>query len=82
MNNSISQITQNLRVVRARKRLTQLQLARLTGITNITVSKIENGVVRPHNSTKNKIEEVVGVVDWERTFSEGLIHRKSNKETQ
>ncbi|XWN36272.1 MAG: helix-turn-helix transcriptional regulator [Balneola sp.] len=80
MNNSISQVAQSLRVMRTKKRLSQLQLARLAGTTNITISKIENGIVRPQKSTKAKIEHIVGIVDWERTFSEGFIHHKTNQE--
>lgn len=73
---------QTLKVARVQKNLSQKELGSISNISQVTISNIENGVVRPQESTKIKIEKNVGIVDWERTFSEGLIHRKSNKETQ
>ena len=80
VNKSVQKIAQTLRVARADKNLTQQALGSASGVSYVTISNIENGVVRPHRSTQKKIEEVVGVVDWVRTFSEGLIHGKTKSE--
>ena len=66
-----------LRVARAEKNLTQQQLAFIVDVSQVTLSHIENGVVRPYQSTKKKIEDVLGKIDWERTFSEGLVYRRT-----
>ncbi|MFY0684035.1 MAG: helix-turn-helix transcriptional regulator [Balneola sp.] len=77
MNQSLPYLIQPLKVARALQRITQQELAKASGITNVTISYIENGVVRPNKTTRAKIERVVGAVDWERTFSEGMVHRKT-----
>ena len=73
-------VVQTLKVVRVQKNLTQKELGSISKISQVTLSNIETGLVRPHKSTKKRIEQVVGIVDWERTFSEGLIQRKIKKD--
>ncbi|GAA5521773.1 hypothetical protein Asal01_01718 [Fodinibius salicampi] len=71
MNNALP-----LKRARVRKGLTQEQLAFVAGITNVTISNIENGQVKPNPTTREKIEKVIGSVDWERTFDEGQVKRR------
>lgn len=80
MSESVPKLVSHLKAVRADRRLTQQQLAQSAGISSITLSNIENGQHRPTKRTMAKIESVVGVVDWERTFSGGLIHAKTGEE--
>ncbi len=74
MSISTAKIVTHLKAARAERHLTQQQLAESAGISNVTLSNIENGSHRPSDRTKSKIERVIGEVDWERTFSEGFIH--------
>ncbi len=73
-------IAQPLKLARAEYNLSQEELASIAGISNITLSRIESGLVKPHDSTKDKIEQVVGMIDWEKTFSDGLIHKKNHNQ--
>ncbi len=54
---------------RAEKKITQSELSEKTGLTQTTISFIENGVVRPQPNTKRRIEEVLGEIDWIKTKS-------------
>lgn len=69
--------THTLKVARAEKNLSQTELAYIAGVSQVTLSHIENGVVRPRASTKEKIEQVVGSIDWQRTFDEGVVNRQA-----
>lgn len=50
-----------LREVRERKLMTQAELAEKTGISEATLSRIENGLQRPRISTVRKIAAALGV---------------------
>lgn len=59
-----------LRQVRERLLVTQAELSERAGITESTLSRIENGLQRPRISTLRKIAEALGVsseelIDWE-----------------
>ena len=59
-----------LRQVRERLFVTQAELAQRTGISEATLSRIENSLQRPRISTVRKIADALGVrpeelVDWE-----------------
>lgn len=59
-----------LKVARADRDLSQAELAEAADVSTATLSHIERGKVRPYESTRRKIEQVLGAVDWERTFRE------------
>lgn len=66
-----------LKIARMQKNLSQSQLAYVADVSAVTISKIENGLVaNPHSKTKEKIEEVLGPVDWQLTFDEGQAKRQ------
>lgn len=59
----------DLRSVRERKYVTQQELAERTGLTEATISRIENGLNQPRISTVRKLADALGVhpdelVDW------------------
>lgn len=70
-------IAQTLRVARVERNLTQHQLASVAGVSQVTLSHIENGAVNPQKGTREKIEQVIGPVDWARTYDEGMMNRKA-----
>ncbi|RNC84464.1 MAG: XRE family transcriptional regulator [Balneola sp.] len=76
MNSSEFKPIYSLKIARMIINLTQYRLSKLSSISQVTISKIENGIVRPRDKTILKIEKIVGPVDWERTFSEGFIQRR------
>lgn len=65
-----------LKVARANKNLNQSELAYVAEVSKVTLSHIENGKVQPQERTKEKIENVLGPVDWKRTFDEGKVRRQ------
>lgn len=65
-----------LKTARVNKNLTQQQLAYVADVSSITISKLENGIHQPQDSTKEKLEEILGPVDWKRTFDEGKVRRQ------
>lgn len=59
----------NLRRVREQKFVTQQELSERTGITEATISRIENGLHQPRMSTVRRLAEGLGVlpealVEW------------------
>jgi len=62
-----------LREKRNFRNLSQFELARLAGITQVALSRIESGQCRPHKSTKKKLEDELGQVDWQQTLIQGII---------
>lgn len=62
-----------LRTVRIESNMSQMELASYADVTQTTISHIENGVHIPQKKTRDKIEKVLGSVDWSRTFDEGLV---------
>jgi DNA-binding XRE family transcriptional regulator len=64
-----------LKQVRERLFVTQAELAQRTGITEATISRIENGQHQPRISTVRKIAEGLGLrpedlVDWNSATDE------------
>ena len=53
-----------LHELRSSKGLTQLELAELTGVHRVLISRIETGTCRPNASTKEKLETALGRIDW------------------
>lgn len=51
----------SLREVRTKKLLTQRELAKLSGLTQVTISFIENGLADPMDLTKAKLAKALGV---------------------
>lgn len=66
----------DLRTARVRKKLSQQQLAYVAGITNVTISNIETGMTQPAPETREKIEKVLGPIDWSKTFDEAKVQRQ------
>lgn len=71
-----------IRQVRERLFVTQAELAERTGISEATLSRIENGLQRPRISTVRKIATALGVqpgelVDWGTDGPE--LHRKKTE---
>ena len=53
-----------LRELRQSKNLNQLELAALTGVHRVLISRIETGTCRPNAATKSKLEAVLGRIDF------------------
>lgn len=71
-----------LQQVREKKQLTQTDLARRTGLTNIQISNLETGKNMPHQRTMDKIERVLGEkIDWYKTKTKGLYNISFLEET-
>jgi transcriptional regulator with XRE-family HTH domain len=54
----------SLRDERINQNITQVMLEELTGITQEQISLIERGKVKPLQSTRERIEKVLGKIDW------------------
>jgi len=65
-----------MRDTRRSLNLTQDQLSELTGISQSNLSAIENGKYKPNKSTREKIEKLLGKVDWIET--ENITLKKTN----
>jgi transcriptional regulator with XRE-family HTH domain len=63
----------DLRMTRIRKGLRIEDLASPM-LRPATISEIENGLRVPRRRTREKIESIVGPVDWLKTFSTGKEH--------
>ena len=64
-----------LKIVRTRTNWTLSQLAQAADVSIVTLSHIENGLVKPLHKTKQKIEYALGVrVDWRATYDKGRIN--------
>ena len=59
----------NLQKSRKRRGMTQEQLASLTGICQENLSAIERGKWKTNEDTREKIESVLGKIDWIETES-------------
>lgn len=57
----------NMKDTRRSLDLTQDQLSELTGIPQSNLSAIEHGKYKPNKSTREKIEKILGKVDWIET---------------
>jgi transcriptional regulator with XRE-family HTH domain len=54
----------SLNEARKIKNLTQINLSKLTGIDQGNLSNIEHGKYTPNIKTREKIESVLGRIDW------------------
>lgn len=62
--------------------MSQELLAQMSGISQVSISHIENGLVEPRQDTKDKIEGVFDKpIDWEATYNHGRIHRNGKHQT-
>jgi predicted transcriptional regulator len=52
-----------------KRNLTQDQLGNWAGVHRVIVSRIETGAMSPNRSTRQKLESVLGRVDWLETAS-------------
>lgn len=57
----------SLRDTRKDQGLSQEQLSRMTGITIANISLVENGHHKPNEFTRERIESVLGRIDWIET---------------
>lgn len=69
----VHQHAPTLREARIRAGWTQSQLAKVTDLTNVTISNIENGKTKPAVKTIRQIEVICGRVDWQRTRDQAII---------
>lgn len=48
--------------------ITQAKLSVKTGVAQCYLSKLERGLKKPNEATRNKIESVLGNIDWSETI--------------
>jgi transcriptional regulator with XRE-family HTH domain len=66
----------NMKDTRRSLNLTQDQLSELAGISQSNLSAIEHGKYKPNKSTREKIEKILGKVDWIET--ENITLKQTN----
>ena len=72
-----------LKVTRVMHGLSQELLAKMSGISQVSISHIENGLVQPRQDTRDKIEKVFDKpIDWQQTFDAGRIHSNGHHTTK
>jgi transcriptional regulator with XRE-family HTH domain len=54
----------DLKTARLQHGITQADLSRLTGLSEIALSRLEQGHSLPRPSTRQKIAKILGPVDW------------------
>lgn len=60
--------------IRSRKKITQQQLAEITGLSQVAISRIQRGIARPRLQTRKLLEFALGTqVDWQQTKQLGNI---------
>lgn len=59
-----------MKQLRQQKGLSQTELAELTGLSQVAISLIEQGKTKPRKASKQKIEKVLGPVDWPVIYKE------------
>lgn len=73
-------IAQPLKVARAIADETSRELSAQSGVSEVTLSHIESGSVRPIVKTRKKIEEALGLpVDWDSTYNIGRMKRRGRE---
>ena len=60
---------QDLRSIREQKRLSQVDLAGITGISQPHIQALEAGKFIPRDGTRQKLEGILGDIDWLDTAS-------------
>ena len=66
----------NMKDTRRSLNFTQDRLSEMTGIPQQNLSALENGKYKPNLATRNKIEKVLGKVDWIET--ENITLKQTN----
>jgi transcriptional regulator with XRE-family HTH domain len=66
----------NMRETRRSKKMTQDRLSKLSGIYPSNISAIEHGRYKPNKRTRERIEHVLGPIDWVET--EGITLQESS----
>ena len=72
----------NLPQIRSASGYSQMKLAELTGISQSTISQIEQGRTYPQAVTRYKIEKILGPVDWIATKLHGSINLTAYEENE
>lgn len=68
-------VIMTLQELRKKKRISQAQLADMTGLRQETISALECGKRYPFRSTQELIEDVFRQpIDWINTYTEGIIN--------
>ena len=69
---------QDLRTVREQRRLTQIDVSELTGLPQSHIQGLEAGKFVPREVTRQRLERILGDVDWLASASgdKGHITRK------
>lgn len=64
-----------LKLALAKLGMTQKDLSRLSGISEISISAIVNGKTDPRPETRQKIEQVLkSEINWDQTYDQGRIN--------
>jgi transcriptional regulator with XRE-family HTH domain len=63
-----------LKKARTERGFSQKQLALRVGITDITISNIENGRTKPTKASMLLIEQTLGAIDWQKTYANGKLN--------
>ena len=72
-----------LKVVRSMHGMTQELLAEWSGISQVSISHIENGLVEPRQDTKEALQKIFDIpIDWEATFNHGRIYQNGQHSTK
>jgi len=71
-----------MRECRIKKNISLERLRDLTGLTISTLSRIELGIHSPQPYTRERIEAVLGKVDWQKTYEIGRIRNTGNKKSK
>jgi transcriptional regulator with XRE-family HTH domain len=65
-----------LRTARIDKNLSQRQLSYILGVSQPALSYIERGVIQANDDIREIAEDLLGPVDWKRTYSQGGNQRQ------
>ncbi|MEX0685761.1 MAG: helix-turn-helix transcriptional regulator [Balneolales bacterium] len=65
-----------LKTARVNEGFTQFDLAQVAGLTQTTLSFIENGLVQPQETTRERLESILGSIDWVQTYNKGRVNYK------
>ena len=67
-------IGDKIRELREKRKLTQIELAKLAGISNTYLSDIERGRVNPSLKTLDKLARALGIkIDWEIFLNDDYV---------
>ena len=72
----------DLRTARQKLNLTQLEVVELTGVSEPTISMAENGLQSPQGITRDRLESLLGPIDWDRTLVRGIMNRRPKQKAE